>query len=96
MNANSNMNINLYKNYITVFTLSMIQNLNHRANGFHKMCVRHIWTLYGKNLYYVLNPLNLSVPYLFFYLSHARQKVDVDKSGWTSLSKHVSNIELYT
>ena len=82
MNANSNMNINLYKNYITVFTLSMIQNLNHRANGFHKMCVRHCM---GKICTMYFNPLNLSVPYLFFYLSHARQKVD----GWTSLSKHV-------
>ena len=42
MNANSNMNINLYKNYITVFTLSMIQNLNPRANGFHKICEAHM------------------------------------------------------
>ena len=50
----------------------------------------------GKICTMYFNPLNLSVPYLFFYLSHARQKVDVDKSGWTSLSKHVSNIELYT
>ena len=50
----------------------------------------------GKICTMCFNPLNLSVPYLFFYLSHARQKVDVGESRWTSLSQHVSNIELYT